>query len=100
MNQWKHFSGTNISARPSQGVSKFSDGLPAPFKDGVLFLMVNLITSCLYIGIEKCRWPGRHQVVYRDHMTYYLDGAHTIKSIKASSNWFKSAVNEQTAKLR
>ena len=24
------------SGRPTQGVSKFSDGLPAPFKDGII----------------------------------------------------------------
>lgn len=73
----------STSARPTKGVSRFSDGLPAPFKD----------------GIETCRWPGRHQVIYRDHVTYYLDGAHTVKSIKATSDWFKSAANEEITKL-
>ena len=52
------------------------------------------------VGVETCRWPGRHQVVYRDHVTYYLDGAHTVKSIEATSDWFKSAANAETTKLR
>ena len=54
----------------------------------------------LSAGIEKCRWPGRHQVVHRDHVTYYLDGAHTVKSVKATSDWFKSAANAEATKLR
>ena len=35
--QWTKFSGASVSARPSQGVSKFSDRFPAPFKDGILY---------------------------------------------------------------
>ena len=52
-----------------------------------------------YIGIEKCRWPGRQQVVYSgEHVTYYLDGAHTKKSAEACSDWFKSAAKGEAMK--
>lgn len=37
--QWKNFSGADTSPRSSQGMSKFSDGLPTPFKDGMVFLL-------------------------------------------------------------
>ena len=64
-----------------------------------------ILSSCViaiqwhaHIGIEKCKWPGRQQVVYRDHVTYYLDGAHTNKSAEACSDWFKSAAYEEAMK--
>ena len=57
-----------------------------------------LVVLYSYIGIEKCKWPGRQQVVYRDHVTYYLDGAHTKMSAEACSDWFKSAANEEAMK--
>ena len=58
------------------------------------------ITQFCITGIEQCKWPGRQQVVYRDHVTYYLDGAHTNKSAEACSDWFKSVANEEANKLQ
>ncbi|XP_065917697.1 folylpolyglutamate synthase, mitochondrial-like isoform X3 [Dysidea avara] len=52
------------------------------------------------IGVERCKWPGRQQVIHRDHVTYYLDGAHTSKSAAACSDWFKSVASEETANLK
>ena len=52
------------------------------------------------IGVERCKWPGRQQVINRDHVTFYLDGAHTSKSIAACSGWFKSTATEETANLK
>ncbi|KAA3682155.1 folylpolyglutamate synthase [Paragonimus westermani] len=36
------------------------------------------------------RWPGRWQVVRRDHVTYFIDGAHTDCSIRNTAEWFQS----------
>lgn len=38
--KWTQFSGANTFGRPSKGVSKFSDGLPTPFKEGRLFYLI------------------------------------------------------------
>ncbi|XP_028408345.1 folylpolyglutamate synthase, mitochondrial-like isoform X2 [Dendronephthya gigantea] len=39
-------------------------------------------------GLAKVFWPGRTQCVERDDITFYLDGAHTRKSIEACTEWF------------
>ena len=41
--QWANFSGASTSTRPSQGVSKFGDRLPTPFKDGMVYFTIILI---------------------------------------------------------
>ncbi|XP_065917696.1 folylpolyglutamate synthase, mitochondrial-like isoform X2 [Dysidea avara] len=74
---------TNSNTKPSNGISLFTN-MPAAFKNGV----------------ERCKWPGRQQVIHRDHVTYYLDGAHTSKSAAACSDWFKSVASEETANLK
>uniref|UniRef100_A0A915PQD8 tetrahydrofolate synthase n=1 Tax=Setaria digitata TaxID=48799 RepID=A0A915PQD8_9BILA len=33
-------------------------------------------------GIHFCHWPGRCQIIKRGAVTYYLDGAHTPKSLE------------------
>ncbi|XP_011676566.1 folylpolyglutamate synthase, mitochondrial [Strongylocentrotus purpuratus] len=39
-------------------------------------------------GLTSCYWPGRNQIIRRKNITYYLDGAHTPRSIKACCKWF------------
>ncbi|VDM96665.1 unnamed protein product [Thelazia callipaeda] len=39
-------------------------------------------------GIRLCNWPGRCQIVKRESITYYLDGAHTPKSLQCCIDWF------------
>ena len=46
-NRWKDFSTVDSSVRPSEGVSKFSDGLPTPFKDGNTILIYWWILSLM-----------------------------------------------------
>lgn len=45
-------------------------------------------------GLKEVDWPGRCQVIKNrpENITWYVDGAHTLESINASSTWFK---NEQ-----
>lgn len=40
-------------------------------------------------GLQDCKWEGRCQTIHEaDYKTWYLDGAHTIDSIKKSTDWF------------
>ncbi|CAK9440273.1 uncharacterized protein LODBEIA_P43730 [Lodderomyces beijingensis] len=42
-------------------------------------------------GLENVNWPGRCQIITGkpENVTWYVDGAHTLESISASSTWFK-----------
>lgn len=42
-------------------------------------------------GLRETKWEGRCQTLVELGRTWYLDGAHTIESIEAASNWFKSS---------
>lgn len=39
-------------------------------------------------GLRYCNWPGRSQVLHRAPITYFLDGAHTPKSLHVSNHLF------------
>lgn len=41
-----------------------------------------------YRGIIECEWPGRVQLIRRNNVKYFLDGAHTNESIKLCAEWF------------
>jgi folylpolyglutamate synthase len=42
-------------------------------------------------GLKVVDWPGRCQVIENNPqgVTWYVDGAHTLESINASSTWFR-----------
>ncbi|XP_072344744.1 LOW QUALITY PROTEIN: folylpolyglutamate synthase, mitochondrial [Scyliorhinus torazame] len=40
-------------------------------------------------GLHAAEWLGRTQILRRGSLTYYIDGAHTIGSIKACVKWFR-----------
>ena len=42
-------------------------------------------------GLQRCRWPGRCQVVHRNDcpsLTLFLDGAHTEQSVELAVRWY------------
>ncbi|XP_035684942.1 folylpolyglutamate synthase, mitochondrial-like isoform X1 [Branchiostoma floridae] len=39
--------------------------------------------------VESCLWPGRSQTLKRGNVTYYLDGAHTQRSVQVCVKWFR-----------
>ncbi|KAL3990274.1 bifunctional protein FolC family protein [Acanthocheilonema viteae] len=45
-------------------------------------------------GIRLCRWRGRSQIIKRGSITYYLDGAHTPKSLECCMKWFLNEKHE------
>ncbi|VDK47770.1 unnamed protein product [Anisakis simplex] len=41
-------------------------------------------------GIRLCKWPGRSQMLrISDSLIYFLDGAHTPKSLECCATWYK-----------
>ncbi|XP_049908843.1 folylpolyglutamate synthase, mitochondrial isoform X1 [Epinephelus moara] len=50
-------------------------------------------------GLADTEWPGRNQTLKHGPVTYFLDGAHTMRSMQACVNWFKetAAQHERNA---
>uniref|UniRef100_A0A8C6WMJ1 Folylpolyglutamate synthase n=1 Tax=Neogobius melanostomus TaxID=47308 RepID=A0A8C6WMJ1_9GOBI len=50
----------------------------------------SLYSTCnLAPGLADTEWPGRNQTLKHGDITYYLDGAHTMRSMLACVQWFK-----------
>jgi len=53
----------------------------------------NILPPLFRVGLARTVWPGRSQVMSDpdyDNLTFYLDGAHTIESMRHSAEWFAS----------
>ncbi|KAJ8038264.1 Folylpolyglutamate synthase, mitochondrial [Holothuria leucospilota] len=50
-------------------------------------------------GLRECYWPGRSQTIVQDNVTYYVDGAHTRRSIESCVEWFLEASDKEAAAL-
>uniref|UniRef100_A0A667WZY0 Folylpolyglutamate synthase n=1 Tax=Myripristis murdjan TaxID=586833 RepID=A0A667WZY0_9TELE len=50
-------------------------------------------------GLADTEWPGRTQMLRHGTVTYFLDGAHTTRSMQACIQWFKdtAAQHERNA---
>eukprot|EP00123_Amoebidium_parasiticum_P018041 comp24078_c1_seq1/m.43342 comp24078_c1_seq1/g.43342 ORF comp24078_c1_seq1/g.43342 comp24078_c1_seq1/m.43342 type:complete len:568 (-) comp24078_c1_seq1:241-1944(-) len=48
-----------------------------------------ILNEGMELGLARARWPGRgHVICYPTHTTtFFLDGAHTIESLEACSQW-------------
>ncbi|GAA5975418.1 hypothetical protein JCM5350_006473 [Sporobolomyces pararoseus] len=60
------------------------------------------LPSKLVQGLEQTRWPGRCQVAQdeeKKELTWYLDGAHTVESLRCCGEWFaeEALSNKQKA---
>uniref|UniRef100_A0AAY4EJ24 Folylpolyglutamate synthase n=1 Tax=Denticeps clupeoides TaxID=299321 RepID=A0AAY4EJ24_9TELE len=42
-------------------------------------------------GLQDTEWPGRTQTLKHGRVTYFLDGAHTTRSMQACVPWFSEA---------
>lgn len=40
-------------------------------------------------GLADTEWPGRSQTLKHGEVTYFLDGAHTMRSMQACVHWFR-----------
>ncbi|XP_074655770.1 folylpolyglutamate synthase, mitochondrial-like isoform X2 [Tubulanus polymorphus] len=57
------------------------------------------ITDNIYNGLKNCRWPGRNQILKHDKITYYLDGAHTDRSMSQCAKWFQLVADKEKQSL-
>ncbi|GMT31349.1 hypothetical protein PFISCL1PPCAC_22646, partial [Pristionchus fissidentatus] len=48
-------------------------------------------------AIARCHWPGRSQILECGRRRFFLDGAHTVKSMQSCVEWFRSASSQQRA---
>uniref|UniRef100_A0A8C2JZI4 Folylpolyglutamate synthase n=1 Tax=Cyprinus carpio TaxID=7962 RepID=A0A8C2JZI4_CYPCA len=61
------------------GVLEFSGVSPAP---------VFQPSPAMIKGLAETEWPGRNQTLKHGPVTYFLDGAHTTRSMLACVRWF------------
>ncbi|CAH1786523.1 unnamed protein product [Owenia fusiformis] len=59
-------------------------------KDEVAIAPAFSITPSVADALKSCFWPGRNQTIKRERVTYYVDGAHTPKSIEQCVHWFQT----------
>ncbi|XP_061887362.1 folylpolyglutamate synthase, mitochondrial [Entelurus aequoreus] len=45
-------------------------------------------------GLANTEWPGRNQTIKHGEVTYFLDGAHTMRSMQACVDWFRETAAE------
>ncbi|XP_035769971.1 folylpolyglutamate synthase, mitochondrial-like, partial [Neolamprologus brichardi] len=45
-------------------------------------------------GLADAKWPGRTQTLKHEEVTYFLDGAHTMRSMQACVQWFRETAAE------
>ncbi|KAH7727916.1 FolC protein [Aphelenchoides avenae] len=46
-------------------------------------------------AIRSCSWPGRSQILAKGSITYFLDGAHTPKSLQCCAEWFEDEAKQR-----
>jgi folylpolyglutamate synthase/dihydrofolate synthase len=55
----------------------------------------------MYQALVHVSWPGRCQTIHHDkhnYMSFFVDGAHTVQSIKAGLEWFQQQQQQQQQK--
>lgn len=51
-------------------------------------------------ALRSTKWDGRFQILrVSDHLTYYLDGAHTLESLKITTKWFQEITSESNVRI-
>ena len=56
--------------------------------------------SCHIVALKECHWPGRCQVIKREGVSYFLDGAHTMRSLQNCRVWFQDASVKEEISLK
>ncbi|XP_020495738.2 folylpolyglutamate synthase, mitochondrial-like [Labrus bergylta] len=72
----------------------------SPVEDtGVLQVSFLKPSPIMVKGLAETVWAGRTHILKHGEVTYFLDGAHTMRSMQACANWFKeiSAQHETNA---
>ncbi|XP_029283914.1 folylpolyglutamate synthase, mitochondrial-like isoform X2 [Cottoperca gobio] len=55
---------------------------------GVLQMTAFKPSPIMVKGLADTEWPGRNQTLKHGAVTYFLDGAHTMRSMQACVHWF------------
>ncbi|XP_031143139.1 folylpolyglutamate synthase, mitochondrial [Sander lucioperca] len=56
---------------------------------GVLEVTTFKPSPIMVKGLADTEWPGRNQTLKHGAVTYFLDGAHTMRSMQACVDWFR-----------
>ncbi|KAF1377181.1 hypothetical protein PFLUV_G00197940 [Perca fluviatilis] len=56
---------------------------------GVLQVTTFKPSPIMIKGLADTEWPGRNQTLKHGAVTYFLDGAHTMRSMQACVDWFR-----------
>ncbi|XP_062867570.1 folylpolyglutamate synthase, mitochondrial [Trichomycterus rosablanca] len=67
---------------------------PALGFNGLLTAPVFEPSPCMLKGLAETEWLGRNQTLKRGSIMYFLDGAHTTRSMQACVNWFTEAATQ------
>ncbi|KAI9726313.1 MAG: Folylpolyglutamate synthetase [Chrysothrix sp. TS-e1954] len=51
------------------------------------------ITDMFRRGLEEVKWKGRCQTIKEKKITWYIDGGHTLQSIRLAAEWFASCTS-------
>ncbi|CAD6448077.1 e32f567f-41a2-4900-886a-3950eab54267 [Sclerotinia trifoliorum] len=68
--------------------------VPTPSR---LFTLGQPIPGQILEGIKTVKWAGRCEVVVTGNITWFIDGAHTVDSIKETGRWYASKLNQAAA---
>ncbi|XP_031731578.1 folylpolyglutamate synthase, mitochondrial isoform X2 [Anarrhichthys ocellatus] len=71
--------GTGDKSFPSTSVENTAGRQVASFK----------LSPIMIKGLADTEWPGRNQTLKHGAVTYFLDGAHTMRSMQACVHWFR-----------
>ncbi|GAA5915764.1 hypothetical protein JCM6882_003850 [Rhodosporidiobolus microsporus] len=61
------------------------------------------LPSSFVAALERARWPGRCQIDVdpeEEKVKWYLDGAHTVESLKCCAEWFDEAALQGSSSTR
>ncbi|BGP02220.1 Folylpolyglutamate synthetase [Rhodotorula toruloides] len=86
---------TPPSSPPSSTTSSPLPSLPKSL------IAPNPLPSSLVTGLQTARWPGRCQtepdpLLGGEKVRWFLDGAHTVESLKCCGEWFREDALERT----
>ena len=66
----------------------------------------NMVCLCVCLcvsvvsGLADTEWPGRTQTLKHGAVTYFLDGAHTMRSMQACVHWFRETAAQHERNAR
>lgn len=83
---WLH---RHILTDPALSAVEFSGVNPAPAFQP---------SPAMIKGLMETEWPGRNQTLKHGPVTYFLDGAHTTRSMQACVRWFNEVATQHEEK--